>query len=1480
MFKYRKAALLFFTYFIGLQLTAQVTADFEADTTSGCGSATVQFTDLSSGNISSWNWSFGNGNTSTLQNPSANYTIIGNYNVTLTVSDGTNSDSKTITNYINIYRSPTADFSVSPTTGCSPLPVSFTDNSTLGSAPIDEYIWDFSDGSQPSSAQNPTHTYQNGGTFPPSLQIIDTNGCSDIEVFNSVVVTAAPVANFSTQKSTTCSDTLTVKFNNSSTGGSLTYLWNFGDGQTSTQADPTHFYNGLGTYDVTLIVSDPNCSDTLVLEDYVRLESTTANFSTSKNFYCYGDSIKFDNLSSGANLFRWDFGDGTSSNQENPTKVYLDSGFFEVRLTVSAGPICLKTYLDTIYVQQVVADFTVSPEFSCNPSEDVVFKNNSINGDIATWRIENSDMEGSTIYNTTLPIDTLSVTQFYKFGNRPNYYSDTLIATSQLGCSDTLIKDTSRTVELLSTNILHDGSILIPVVDTPLTLGPDSSLVQTGIVGGCVPLAINFNDTTLGPGTITSYEWDFGFSTSNLKSPPTINFIDDTLRNITLKVTNNLGCTATDDLIVGAGFKQNPNYFFEPDSACPGEFNTITDISTDSSKINAWEFRFIGLYNNASFSSFNGYYIDTNGAITIGEDFENFPDTGSYQIVHTVSQNGCDSINRDTLIYYVNGPISKPDAEISGQCADRRIVQFTGNFSGVTRFVWDFGDSTALDSVNEDPLHTYPDFKTYYPILKIYNDSNRCGPIFDTARLDLEPPPFLRILPQRRNLCTSDSINLLSNASNRYEEFNWIIDGDTISKKKNIPFDTVPGIYIIELYTIDALGCTFSALDTFFVSQLEADFDTTLLDNCFPIEVAFNDMSITDTTITKWEWRFGNGDTSFQQNDTVTYSSTGAKSVFLKIENEFGCKDSIVKNDLINFELLNLRFLNDLSQVCIGDSVTFRNVSDGLNPIYSWDFGDGTILEDTNTEFISHRYSQAGTYTVTLTAIDETGCVRSEVKTNLIQVDDVPIPGFTADTLEADCYPFAVNFQDTSKGNVSKWEWQFGDNASSNFQNPFHNYTAVGEFNVSLKVSTPTGCSDSIKKLAYIKTKGPEADFVFDKDTICINEEVRFNITQSNNVASFFWDFGDGNGGQGNPVTHTYTQKTGKIVVALILSDSSGKCTVPLEDSLFVYNVKADFTVSDDTACVPFEADFTNTSVGDDSFRWVFGPGDFSTEPNPRYNYPQAGKYQISLEISSAIGCKDTATKTVEIFPLPLAIVSADTGLCVGDSVVLIGGGGSNFKWFPTTGLSAPFSIQTLAYPDSTTTYKLIVSNEAACSDTTSVEVFVQQKLNYDSISDSSIIIGEYINFDAFAGLGFKYKWTPQEGLSCNDCPRPVAKPLRNQTYILEIIDDFGCFYLKDTINIEVIEKYSLDVPTAFSPNGDGSNDIIYAKGWGLKELIAFKIYNRFGELVFESTDFEKGWDGTYRGQPQNIETYVFTVEALTYSGKVLTKKGNISLLR
>jgi gliding motility-associated-like protein len=516
-----------------------------------------------------------------------------------------------------------------------------------------------------------------------------------------------------------------------------------------------------------------------------------------------------------------------------------------------------------------------------------------------------------------------------------------------------------------------------------------------------------------------------------------------------------------------------------------------------------------------------------------------------------------------------------------------------------------------------------------------------------------------------------------------------------------------------------------------------------------------------------------------------------------------------------------------------------------------------------------------------LVGTNQLGCSIHEVKDDALIVGAQPQADFIATPLQSNCYPLDVNFTDLSTGNVTQWNWRFGDGNSSVFQNPFNEYSSLGTFDVFLKVVNDAGCEDSTLKTNYIQTNGPTADIQLNKDTACIHEAITFSLINQQNVNDFEWDFGDGSTSKNAVASHAF-QRTGTVYFTLSLFDSLGYCTVTIRDSIHIFEISAEFTVDEDTACQPHRALFTSTSPGASQLSWDFGDGNTANTQIINHTYQSAGLFIAELIVNSQLGCKDTTTQEILVHPKPQATIHNDTTICYGDTIQLWAKGGTEYHWDNEQFLSDDSSSTTIAWPDTTTTFTVEVFNEFNCIDTASILVSVQppplkNPLNYP---DTSLIIGEYLDLDATAGEGFNYSWNPTDGLSCPNCPNPRAQPLKNTNYIVTISDPFGCFSYKDTIYIEVIEEYSLDVPNAFSPNGDGNNDIIYAKGWGLKELIAFKIYNRFGELVFESNEFDKGWDGTYKGKPQNIETYVYTVEAETYSGRVLSKKGNISLLR
>lgn len=1427
-------------------IVGQIKADFVVDTNKACGALTAKFKNLSTGNNLTYFWEFGNGNNSTSKDPTANYTSPNKYTVRLIVDDGSQKDTLTKVDYIEVFKNPISSFTVNPSSGCSPLPVNFTDQSTLGDAPIAEYIWDFSDGSDPDNNQNPTHEYQTGGSYIPSLQITDQNNCTDISTFNTIQVTAAPVAAISTSNSrTNCVAPYTVNFISNSSGSNLTYKWEFGDGGTSTQKDPSYTYNSLGKYTVSLIVSDPNCSDTLIIPDYVRLENSNASFTIPKKTFCLGEEIKFNNLSTGGNIYSWDFGDNSKSLEKNPKKVYQDSGKYVVRLVISVGNSCVSSTTDTVYIQEVIADFATDSTYSCNKDELIQFTNLSTNADSALWKFGTDALdESSRVYNPS----------YFQSTNRANArYTDSLIVWSVEGCRDTLVKVHNRTVQTIQTVIFLDQFGKTPSSDT---------------IGGCLPISYNLSDSSWGAVPIVSWLWVFGNGDSSTSPTPSITYTGDSAHSLSVQVQNELGCVGGAGVIVLGGTPQDPTFVISTDSACQGDTVIITNTSHDTSKTDFMVLELIG---------------NQGGGINLPSDSSSiftsvFPDTGWLELSLTVFQNQCDSTWDSTRSIYINGPVILPSFAASGKCENRRSISFTGNMRGQTRFYWDFGDSTAIDSINENPTHVYAKAGRYFAILTAYNDTNVCGPQIDTLFIDIKDTIPL-VVKADTIPCLNDSVKYGVNIPSNYASIKWYMNDSLVNNGPQL--DTIlkkRGFYPFTIKTIDFLSCKDSLTDTIFISRPIPKIGVKFIDQCKPFVVEFSDSSIRDTNIVAWKWVFNDDITSTQEKDTLTFTEDGIVKAFLKVTNSMGCTDSIKVNKLIELRSLNLSMSVTDNFICLGDSVVFNNFSSGLNPSYTWDFGDGNVIQTNNTR-TSHTYQSPGTYYYSLTAEDANGCIISDTTRIPISVEAYPIADFTANPMQSDCYPLAVKFNDLSSPTVVDWEWDFGDNNKSILQNPFHNYTSAGKFDVILKVNTRNGCEAQIIKPEFIQTAGPTADFTVSKDTVCVGEAISFMVTNAMNFNTFSVDFGDGFSSTDLNSSHAY-DTIGTLYPSLILSDTVKNCNVVLRDTIHIYDVKAKFSLSVNEGCKPLDVKFFNQSIGHKDLSWEFGNGSISDQEIDSTTYQQAAKYIVQLAITSEIGCKDTARRELIVHNIPKVTTTSDTGICQGDSVLLVANGGINYQWEPAKYLSNANGNQTIAFPDTTTTFKVKVRDLNSCEDSSEIEVFVQNLPNPFNVGDSSLIIGEEILIDYYAGIGFNYVWTPSEGLSCTNCPNPIAKPLKSTTYYLKAEDNFGCYILYDSMRIEVAEIFSLDVPNAFSPNGDGVNDIIYANGWGLKDLIAFKIYNRFGEVVFESTDFDQGWNGMYRNKPQNIETYVYTVKALTYSNQVITKKGNISLLR
>ena len=376
------------TTLLNLSSLGQLAANFSATPISGCSPQLVNFTDLSTGNPTEWRWDLGNGTISFLQNPSTTYFTAGQYNIKLVVKNASGgSDSITRIQYISIFPIPVVNFAATPTSGCNPLTVQFTDQSSSGSSSITSWLWDFGDGNT-GTVQNPSHTYSSAGNFNVTLRATTSSGCSKTLTRNNFIQVGNGVtANFTNTAPTGCSLPITINFTNTSSGsGPLTYAWNFGDGGTSTAQHPTHTYTAAGNFTVTLTVTNSTgCTNTIVKSNEIVINFIQASFSGPASV-CVNDAASFTNTSAPtpSSVF-WDFGDGTNSTAVNPTKNYTAPGTYTVKL-VSYLAACADstTALITVLPKPTVA-FSAANRTACKPPLTVNFVNSSTIGAAYNW---------------------------------------------------------------------------------------------------------------------------------------------------------------------------------------------------------------------------------------------------------------------------------------------------------------------------------------------------------------------------------------------------------------------------------------------------------------------------------------------------------------------------------------------------------------------------------------------------------------------------------------------------------------------------------------------------------------------------------------------------------------------------------------------------------------------------------------------------------------------------------------------------------------------------------------------------------------------------------------------------------------------------------------------------------------------------------------------------------------------------------------
>ncbi len=305
--------------------------EFEASPVTGTAPLTVIFRDTSKNLPTNWHWTFGDGATGTGQTVVHTYTGPGSYSVTLAIENPAGKFTKTFSNHITVTTPPKAAFSVDRTSGELPLTIRFTDESTGG---ITSWHWDFGDGST-STLQNPSHTYTKKGTYTVTLKVENKYGVASHAKNNLVNTGTNPVVDFTADYQSGGAP-LTVRFTDLSGGSPNQWRWEFGDGKSSIQQNPTHTYTHPGTFRVQLTASGTNVAGSLTRTGYIVVRDLpTADFDAGKTFGNAPLTIRFSDRSTGGpEEWRWEFGDGSGSSERHPTHTYAEEGTYSVLLTI------------------------------------------------------------------------------------------------------------------------------------------------------------------------------------------------------------------------------------------------------------------------------------------------------------------------------------------------------------------------------------------------------------------------------------------------------------------------------------------------------------------------------------------------------------------------------------------------------------------------------------------------------------------------------------------------------------------------------------------------------------------------------------------------------------------------------------------------------------------------------------------------------------------------------------------------------------------------------------------------------------------------------------------------------------------------------------------------------------------------------------------------------------------------------------------
>lgn len=795
---------------------------------------------------------------------------------------------------------------------------------------------------------------------------------------------------------------------------------------------------------------------------------------------------------------------------------------------------------------------------------------------------------------------------------------------------------------------------------------------------------------------------------------------------------------------------------------------------------------------------------------------------------------------------------------------------FTVNFSNSTTnlpgtlYAWDFGEPSSGStntSFLETPVHVYKDTGLYKVKLTV-TLGGVCSST-DTLMVRVYPgffPDFTTVGP----LCKGAPVSFTDATTSLYGtptgwrwDFGNTMSTDDSSRLKN-PFYsyTTPGTYNIRLI----VGNTFGCIDTIIKPVIIADNPVLTMVSKDTSYCGLDTLQLSANGTGNFSWTPGSN--IINGNTSIPLVFPTIPTLYRVTLNQAGCvsNDSVrvtPKNDLTN------SIAASTLDICEDDTLTLTGNSNYTSNV-SWSWSPSVLVQDPLQKVTKAFPNTTTTYILT-TRLGK-NCVATT--TRIITVKPLAIANAGPD--KAICVGQTSTQLTASGGNTYQWIPATGL-SNPNIANPIATPAATTIYKVLVGV---TGCVKTKSDSMEVLVRALPLITLTNDTLICTIDTLQLNASGNGN---FVWS--PDNTISSLTIPNPKVSPDVPVKYFATLTDPFGCINV---DSVFV-DVKAFVTINagNDTTICRTDGMVINTISDALNFRWTPATGLNSTTVKQPLATPLAATTTYTV-VGNIGKCQSQDQITISTVPYPQPKINSDTLICFGDSAPLSASGGNSYTWSPSTYLTStnianPISVR----PASDIRYTVSVTENLGCPKPVTANVWVRV---YPIViadagpSDTSVVIGQPLILNG-AG-GDKYAWSPATWLSNPAIFNPTALPENDIVYSLLVSNAAGCKGT-DSIRIKVFKlPPSFYVPSGFSPNRDGNNDVIRPILIGMRSLRLFRVYNRWGQLLFSTSEKNRGWDGTLKGNPQDPGTYVWMAEGETYSGQVIKKQGTVILLR